>query len=245
MARYKVNITYDGTAFCGIQRQRDNRTVQTEIESALQQIGWQGDSILYAGRTDSGVHASGQVIAFDLDWRHGSLELLQALNANMPADIAAWKVEEASADFHPRYHALARRYSYQIFCQPLRNPLRERFAWRVWPGLDLDKLQQAALLLEGEHDFAAYGTPFKRGGPTVRRVDQAEWQQLEDAYTFCITANAFLYHMVRRLVNIQVEIGQGRHLPSIISEYLDDSPAEMVQGLAPPHGLQLSKVYYE
>lgn len=245
MARYKISIAYDGTAFSGMQRQQDDRTVQSEVESCLAKIGWCGVSILFAGRTDSGVHASGQVIAFDLDWQHSSNDLLNAINANLPLDIAAWKAEQTKADFHPRYDALARSYSYRVFCQPLRDPLRERYVWRVWPQLDLEKLQQAAYLLKGEHDFSCFGTPPRQGGPTIRRIDRAGWQQLEDCFTFVITANAFLYHMVRRLVNLQVEIGQGKHAPSLISEYLEDKPGEMVSGLAPPHGLCLSDVHYE
>lgn len=141
MARYQVTLKYDGTAFFGMQRQATTRTVQGEVEKSLKKIGWAGSSILAAGRTDAGVHASGQVIAFDFEWRHTSDDLRNALNATLPEDVAAGRVQTARDDFHPRYDALARTYRYQIFCQPVRDPLKERYAWRVWPQPDLDALQ--------------------------------------------------------------------------------------------------------
>ena len=148
MARYQVILAYDGTEFVGFQRQaqgKKSRTVQAAIETALRQIGWQGRAILAAGRTDTGVHAAGQVVAFDLDWSHGEQALLAALNANLPPDVAAQAAFERRADFHPRYDALSRSYRYSIFCRPLRDPLRERYAWRVWPAPELERLQASAM----------------------------------------------------------------------------------------------------
>jgi len=244
MARYKVILAYDGTAFFGMQRQSEARTVQFEVEQALRQIGWPGETILVAGRTDSGVHAGGQVIAFDFDWQHSEADLLNALNATLPNDVAARQVELTYADFHPRYDALARVYRYRLFCQPQRDPLRERFAWRVWPLVSLEKLQQAAGLLVGEWDYAAFGSPPKAGGTTVRQVFQAGWQEQADHLIFEVKANAFLYHMVRRMVSLQVEIGQGRSAPEVVSEYLQGVNSEMIQGLAPANGLFLIEVVY-
>ena len=143
MARYQVILVYDGTEFFGFQRQARERTVQGIVEDALRQIGWHGRTILAAGRTDTGVHASGQVIAFDLDWAHSTDDLRNGLNANLPADVAVHQVILGRPDFHPRYDAIARRYRYQIYCQSHRDPLRERYAWRVWPALRCEELQQA------------------------------------------------------------------------------------------------------
>jgi tRNA pseudouridine38-40 synthase len=244
MARYKVILAYDGTEFYGMQRQAKQRTVQSEVELALQQIGWQGDSILAAGRTDTGVHASGQVIAFDFDWQHSETDLLNALNATLASDVAARQVEITRADFHPRYDALARIYQYRLFSQPQRDPLKERYAWRVWPEVSFGKLEQAARLLIGEWDFAAFGVPQKPGSSTVRHVHQAGWQRQAELLIFEVKANAFLYHMVRRMVSMQVEIGQGRSEPEIVSEYLQGKNPEMIQGLAPANGLFLTEVVY-
>ena len=244
MARYQVVIAYDGTAFKGMQRQENARTVQGEIENALKGIGWKGRSILIAGRTDSGVHASGQVIAFDFTWDHSLGDLKNALNANFPQDLAARCVKQVCEDFHPRYDALSRVYLYQIICSPTRDPLQERYAWRVWPEIDLQVVNECAEELVGTHDFFAFGTPPKEGGTTIRQVIRANWEQHGDVYHFEIEGNAFLYHMVRRMVSIMVEIGHGKHESKIISRYLNAEEQGMIKGLAPAHGLYLAKVNY-
>lgn len=244
MARYQVILTYDGADFKGMQRQAKERTVQGVVEKALGEIGWEGQSILAAGRTDAGVHASGQVIAFDFDWGHSQIDLLNALNGSLPFDLAALSIEVASLDFQPRFDALSRRYRYAIFCRPIRDPLRERYAWRVWPRVDRSKMQAAVKRLIGIHDFASYGRPPKQDGSTVRDVIQASWRQIDDILTFEIEANAFLYHMVRRIVYQQVEIGQGKQHAESITEYLGGKSQKIVQGLAPPNGLTLVEVCY-
>lgn len=244
MARYQVILAYDGTHFFGFQRQTEERTVQGVLEKALREIGWPGSTTLAAGRTDTGVHASGQVIAFDLDWRHSSVELQSALNANLPQDVAARSVKLAEPGFHPRFDAVGRCYRYRLYCKPVRNPLWDRYAWRVWPVLDLERLQNSARHLHGQHDFSAFGTPLKPGGSTVRNVTDAAWSLDGEDLIFTITANAFLYHMVRRLVSFQVQIGQGKQAPSANLEKLDVASNEIVQGLAPPQGLVLTEVIY-
>jgi tRNA pseudouridine38-40 synthase len=245
MARYQIILAYDGTHFVGFQRQRAGsaRTVQGEVETSLHQLGWQGRSILAAGRTDTGVHASGQVIAFDLEWQHSPGELCQALNASLPEDVAAQAVKPVQPGFHPRYDALARRYRYHLFCQVERDPLRERFTWRVWPAVELARLQAAATLMVGEHDFSAFGTPPRPNSSPIRAVWQAEWQQSDAGLRFEVTANAFLYHMVRRMVFIQVLVGQGKLALEDVRRGLETgiSPAP---GMAPAHGLMLTEVMY-
>ena len=248
MARYQVILAYDGTAFAGFQRQAKARTVQSEVEAALRCIGWNGKSILSAGRTDTGVHASGQVIAFDLDWGHSSQALCKAINANLPLDIAAQAVKDVDESFHPRYDARARRYVYQIFCQEERQPLLERSNWRVWPAVELSAMQTAAELLKGEHDFSAFGAPQKAGGSTARTVFEAGWEVFMllpglSGLRFQISANAFLYHMVRRLVYIQVLLGQGTVSIQEWQDGLEQGQAQ-TPGLAPAHGLALAEVMY-
>jgi tRNA pseudouridine38-40 synthase len=163
----------------------------------------------------------------------------------MPPDAAVQSVRQAPADFHPRYAALARRYRYRLFCQPVRDPLRERYAWRVWPALDLERMRQASIDLPGKHDFAAFGTPPRTGGSTVRTVLSAEWTSLPpDELAFEIVANAFLFRMVRRLVGFLVAIGQGIQPPDALRECLESSSPALVQSLAPPHGLALVEAIY-
>ncbi|MEX2143943.1 MAG: tRNA pseudouridine(38-40) synthase TruA [Anaerolineales bacterium] len=243
LERYKVILSYDGAAFSGMQRQANSHSVQAAVEAALKPLGWQGRSILTAGRTDAGVHASGQVIAFDLAWAHPLEAMLNALNAGLPADAAAKSVQVAAADFHPRFDAKTRRYAYRLFCQPQRDPLRERYAWRVWPPVKLSRLQNAAKALRGENDFSAFGSPPKPDGNTVRIVRQASWRKVgEDEFVFTVKANAFLYHMVRRMVGLQVKVGQGAQDVNSVEQALRGG--SKVRQLAPPHGLCLVTVEY-
>jgi tRNA pseudouridine38-40 synthase len=244
MARYQVILAYDGTGFRGFQRQKHVRTVQGCVEAALRELGWVDQRLLSAGRTDTGVHAQGQSIAFDLDWQHTPQELMRAINANLPPDIAARMIRVVPHSFHPRYSAEARRYLYRLFCDDTREPLLERFAWRVWPPVSYELLLETAACLPGTHDFSAFGTPLKPGGSTVRMIFKASWQRLDSGYLFEITGNAFLYRMVRRLVAYQVEWSQGKSGLESIRHYLDQPSRQPLQGLAPPQGLTLVEVIY-
>lgn len=244
MALYKIILTYDGTDFQGFQRQAKGRTVQGSVEAALRSIGWENSSIFFAGRTDAGVHAIGQVIAFEFEWNHSTEDLRDALNTNLPEDIAARTVELAHDDFHPRFSAKSRQYRYRLFCGNVRQPLRERYAWRVWPPVLVEVLHEAASYLVGKHDFSAFGTATQPGGSTIREMFSSSWQKDDQDLVFEITGNAFLYHMVRRLVSFQVEVGQGERKPSEIKSLLAGEQGELVQGLAPAQGLVLNEVIY-
>jgi len=245
MARYQIIIAYDGTEFKGFQRQAKARTVQGVLEAALHRIGWQGQLILGAGRTDTGVHAAGQVAGFDIDWEHTPQALQEAINANLPADVAVRQVQPVEADFHPRYDALARRYAYKVLFAASRDPLQERYAWRLWPPVAMEALQVATCILIGTHDFAAFGTPPRAGGSTIRTVYQAEWQANGSNLVFEITANAFLYRMVRRVVYVLVAVAQGRLTIEQIASSMQAGKLEAVPGLAPAHGLSLVEVIYQ
>lgn len=244
MARYQITLAYDGTNFLGFQRSGKLRTVQAEVEKALRGLGWQDRIILSAGRTDTGVHASGQVIAFDLEWNHSAETLGKALNAALPNDVAVQECREAAADFHPRYDATRRTYHYRIICKPERDPLLERFAWRVWPALDERRLHETARLLTGTHDFAAFGTPPRDGGSTVRTVFHAAWETTQHGLLFTVSANAFLYHMVRRLVYWQVLAAQDRLSLEDWAQAVQ-AARPLTPGLAPAQGLTLVEVCYD
>src|SRR5258706_13069630 len=253
MARYKLTLAYDGSGFVGSQRQTSTkiRTVQGELEKALRTLGWSGGSVLMSGRTDTGVHATGEVVSLDLDWSHADDQLVRALNSLLPADIAVRSVEVVNERFHPRFDATARLYRYRLFCQPLRDPMRERFDWRVWPAINADGLAKAAKLFLGTHDFSAFGSPTTPKGTTVRTVMKAEWQQVsEDGWHFEVQADAFLYRMVRRLVFIQVSVAQGKiSVEAIANSLAKPLPAGtrsgLPSGLAPAHGLTLVEVKYK
>jgi len=244
MLIFKSNIAYDGTDFQGFQSQRDARTVQDTLEEGLRRIGWQGSRIKAAGRTDQGVHARGQVISFEMDWPHGEDRLTSALNANLPADVSVWHTAAAGDAFHPRFSALSRRYSYRILCSPYRDPLKERYSWRVWPAPDTRLLQQAATRLLGEHDFGAFGRAPIPGGHTVRTVFEAAWKTEGQELVLDISANAFLYHMVRRLVGMQVAVGLSRFCREDAADLLDQDENRWEGSMAPACGLCLEEVSY-
>jgi len=256
MARYQLTLAYDGTDFFGSQRQAKSRTVQGELEKALCKLGWAGRSVILAGRTDTGVHATGQVASVDLDWSHPDSALVRALNAALPADMSVKEARIVPAKFHPRFDAQSRRYRYRLFCQPLRDPIRERFAWRVWSAVDPGLLANAAQLFLGSHDFSAFGSPTTPKGGTIRTVMKAEWMQAEqDEWHFQVQADAFLYRMVRRLVFVQVAVAQGKFSTEAIARPLAQQAkadpersrrtrSDIPASLAPAHGLTLVEVNY-
>jgi len=244
MAPYQVTVAYDGTEFSGFQRQKNARSVQGELENALQNLGWLDKAILFAGRTDAGVHAEAQVISFQIEWKHGVSDLKKALNDNLPGDIAVQEVKTTHGDFHPRYDAKTRIYHYQIYTSETRNPLFERFYWRVWPAPDSEILAESTKDLIGTYDFRLLGCEINNEGKnTMRTVDFAEWQIMEgNRLFFIIGARSFLYHMVRRIVFLLVKIGQ-RNLEGIRWNLINED-AELPAGLAPAKGLFLEKVIY-
>jgi tRNA pseudouridine38-40 synthase len=241
--RVRAVVAYDGTDYGGFQRQANAPTVQAALEAALAQVTQEAITVLAAGRTDAGVHAAGQVIAFDTAWRHGLGDLQRALNAVLPADIAVLEIDEAAADFHPRYDARSRRYRYTLYNAPVRSPLDRLYSLHVAASLDVAAMQQAARSLVGEHDFAAFGRP-PQGRETVRRVLTAEWSREQDWLVFDIEANAFLYRMVRSIVGTLLQVGQGRMGEEGFAAVLASGDRSLAGPTAPPHGLCLMEVKY-
>ena len=248
--RYRAIIAYDGTGYHGFQRQTNaSPTVQGALEAALEAIVRQAVGVVGAGRTDAGVHATGQVITFDVKWRHTTRDLKNALNATLPDDIAVWGLEEAEPDFHPRFDAVSRTYCYRLWQAPVRDPLSRNRRWHVREALDTAAIERAVAYLPGERDFATFGTP-PQGENTRRVVYRAEWESGESQsyracpHAFTIEANAFLYRMVRSLVGTLREVGTGRMTPDQFSEALAAARRECAGPTAPPHGLTLVAVTY-
>ena len=244
--RFRALLTYDGTRFHGYQRQANaSPTVQGEVEAALQRFTRQQVPIIGAGRTDAGVHATGQVIAFNLAWKHPVNALRDALNANLPSDIAVWQVAEAAPDFHPRFDALSRRYVYRLYVAPVHNPLRRQQAWHLKTVLDVEAIRAAAECLLGEHDFSTFGTP-PQGNNPVRTVYEACWEAgSESQHTFTIEANAFLYRMVRNIVGTLVSVGRRQMTVDAFKGILAARERGLAGVPAPPHGLTLVSVKYK
>ena len=246
--RFSSKVAYDGTDFAGFQKQANARTVQGELEAALERVCERRIIVAGAGRTDTGVHATGQVIAFEADWPHELNQLVRAINVNLPDDVAVRELQACAADFHPRFSAKSRTYEYSAFTSETRDPLRRRYAWHLdRQGVpDVARMNEAAQMLIGSHDFAAFGSaPSGRDDETtVRELHRAEWMQTGEALTFVIEANAFLYRMVRRIVMALIRVGQAQIGPAELREVLESKDAQRIKGLAPACGLCLVDVKY-
>lgn len=246
--RYRATVSYDGTAYQGFQRQAgDVQTIQRALEEAVEAVTGQAVRVTGAGRTDTGVHAAGQVIAFDVEWRHDDADLLRALNVVLPGDIALQDIRQHPG-FHPRFDAVTRVYKYHIVQSPHRQPLLRYRAWHIWSELDQNAMASAAMLILGEHDFAAFGKPPK-GDNTVRLVMESHWTRRRAPYgwdwTYTIEANAFLQHMVRRLVGVLVEVGRGRLTQADFEALFRSAQVIGSIALAPPQGLVLETITYD
>ncbi len=261
--RLAALVAYDGTDFKGFQRQvaERGRTVQGCLEDALARLTGVATSVEGAGRTDSGVHASGQVITFSSDASHREATWLRALNALLPADIAVRAVRRVDDGVHARKSALARSYRYRLLCDLVRAPLRERYAWRVRQRLDVAAMRVATGRLLGEHDFGAFGSSPRDSradgyrGHTVRTLLQAECDWIAPTYEpagdappdeveCCFTANAFLTGMVRRLVGTLALVGGGRLSVDDFQRILEARAKAHPGILAPAQGLCLTGVHY-
>jgi tRNA pseudouridine38-40 synthase len=242
--RYRATVAYDGTAYKGFQRQANTPdTVQEVLELALARIGASSPCVLGAGRTDAGVHAIGQVIAFDLAWSHPIEALGRALNANLPADVVICDVQETDERFHPRYEAVSRKYVYTIYIAKTSNPFRRLYVWQHAQPLNIVEMQKASASLVGSHDFASFGSP-PVGTNTVRVVSEAHWTETGDELRFTIRANSFLYRMVRSIVGTLAFVGQGRMTVSDFEGILAACNRRLAGPSAPPQGLALVEVQY-
>ena len=250
MTRYGAILAYDGTAYQGFQRQpAPTPTIQAAVENAIAAITGQTVGIVGAGRTDTGVHATGQVIAFDVEWKHEDRELLHAINSQLPLDIALQRVYQQPG-FHPRFDALWRQYAYRIATVGARQPRLNRQVWQlVGERLNIEHMREAAALCLGEHDFAAFGAAPQQGSEnTVRQIFLSRWETNREeygtSYTYRIRGSAFLYHMVRRLVGTMAQVGRGRLSVKEFKEILVSRDIERAKLLAPPNGLTLESVKY-
>lgn len=248
--RYRAVLAYDGTAYLGFQRLAgDSPSIQGTVEAAIQRVTGQPVTVVGAGRTDAGVHATGQVIAFSLVWRHDAAALVRAVNSALPADIALQTASACADDFHPRYLARSRVYEYRVISAPARDPLLRHRAWWVWSSLDAAALHDAAACIIGTHDCAAFGHP-PHGSNTVRTILASAWTvQTDEAgrlhWHYRIEANAFLHHMVRRIAGMLVDVGCRRRTASQFAGAFQQAVLVKDWTTAPPHGLTLTAVRYD
>jgi tRNA pseudouridine38-40 synthase len=251
-------VAYDGTGYNGFQVQVGVPTIQGTLEGALARCAEPLGRVAGAGRTDTGVHATGQVVSVQVRWRHDLQALQRAWNAHLPHDITLRRLVEAPPTFHPRFSAVQRTYRYLVVEgdgeSRGRSPLTDRFALYVPHALDLPAMQAAMQHIVGEHDFATFGLP-TTGEKSVRRVDLAEWQVLEESppldndavarrLVFTIRANGFLRNMVRCLVGAALAVGRGDWSPAEVAAALAARSRGRTAPPAPAHGLVLTQVAY-
>jgi len=242
--KLRCQVAYDGTDYFGFQVQPGKRTIQSELEQALRAITQEDTRMVPAGRTDAGVHALGQVVHFEANWRHTAPELERALNALLPTSIAVASMEAVSPDFHARYDATSRRYRYQVWNSPVRCPLNYRYTLHYPLPLMVERMCQALQYILGDHDFRAFAGGEEPNSVTVRRVEDVRCERHGDLIVIEVEANAFVRHMMRRLVGTLLEIGEGKHAPEFMSELLASGDKARAGPTVPARGLCLVRVLY-
>ncbi len=245
MTTIKLTIEYDGTDFVGWQIQPKGRSVQETMEAALARLLGEPIRIVGSGRTDSGVHARGQVASLQTGRGLPMVAYVQGLNAILPRDVSVVRAEEVDPSFDARRSASGKRYVYRISNRPTRAPLRRRSHWEVFHPLELAPMREAAGRLVGLHDFSAFRAADCRAKTTVRRLRRLEVERGEaEELVIVAEATAFLKHMVRNLAGTLVEVGMGKRDPASMGALLEGRDRRLAGRTAPPQGLVLDEVLY-
>lgn len=240
--RYKCTVAYDGSQFHGFQVQGDLRTVQQEIENALLVIAKKTIKIHSAGRTDAGVHSIGQVFHFDYDIVMGEWNMQNALNSRLPRDIYISKVEHVTKDFHARYSAIGKSYTYTIDIGEY-NPLHANYRYYYKYPIDINKMIEASKIFIGEHDFSAFTKNHKLLNP-VRNIHLINFDIDGTLIKIIFQGNGFLHNMIRIIVAMLLEVGRGKITVSDLEMILIQKDRKKAPKTAPPNGLCLDKVFY-
>lgn len=242
--RFAIGIEYDGTAYDGWQRQRSGTGVQSVIEKALAQVANHEIELVCAGRTDTGVHALGQVAHFDSASERSLRGWLLGANSNLPDDVNLLWVKRVPDGFHARFSALARTYRYLILNRLVRSALFRRRAWWVHQQLDAERMQAAGSSLLGEHDFSAFRAAGCQASTAVRELTLLRVSRRDDWIAVTVRANAFLQHMVRNVVGALVAVGGGERPVGWVAQLLQGRDRAKGGVAAPAHGLTLVRVDY-
>ena len=245
MTNFRFILEYDGAGFEGWQVQAERRTVQGCLADALEVLAGVRVAVTGSGRTDSGVHAEGQVANARLDAKFDPASLQRALNGNLPGDMAVLAVDVVADDFDACRDACSKHYCYQVWNDPVRSPLRAPRVWWVRAVLDLEAIRKAAALLEGRHDFASFQAAGSEVRTTVRTLTRAEVSRATGSQIqFDFEGDGFLRYMVRNLVGTLVEVGRGARQPDDVAAILAARDRSAAGVTAPAQGLTLASVSY-
>ncbi len=245
MSRIAMSLEYDGSAYCGWQSQPGQLTVQTTLEHALTRIAAHPIEVVCAGRTDKGVHASEQIIHFDSDSLRDERAWIWGGNSYLPKNIRLHWARTVSDDFHARFSAQSRRYAYVLQTTAIPPAILEPYiSWHWRGGLNVEAMSKAAALFLGEHDFSSLRAAGCQAKTAIRKIIFSELKQQQNFIIFEVEANAFLYHMVRNIMGVLLEIGWGRQPLDWVKELLEAKDRRLAALTAPPNGLYLSQVKY-
>ncbi len=242
--RYAMVVEYDGTEYAGWQRQKNAISVQQKIEEALEIVFKKKIVIVASGRTDSGVHALGQVAHFDVDKEFNTRSVMYSINSLLPSDVKLQRLFKVSDDFHAQYSAKRKTYVYRSYINESASPLKDRFYARILPPVDVEKMIRASKVLIGKHDFKAFCSTGSSINSTEREIYECNVEQKGDEVIFEITGNGFLYNMVRIIVGTLYFIGKGKLPESAIAEMLATGNRRAGGKTYPACGLTLKKVEY-
>ena len=245
MKRIKLTIAYDGTNYCGWQIQPNGITIEEILNKALSKMTGEEILVIGASRTDSGVHAMGNVAVIDTETTNRAEKIAVALNQRLPEDIVITKSEEVPLDFHPRYCNCSKTYEYHIINTRIPIPTKRLTNYFVSYVLDIDKMRQAASYLVGEHDFVSFCNVRTDVENTVRTITALDILTNGNEITIRITGNGFLYNMVRIIVGTLVRVGRGFYEPEKVKEILEAKDRKAAGVTAPAHGLMLVEIKYE
>lgn len=241
---YKMTIAYDGTRFFGWEHQPDRETIQGKLEGVLEKLQGYAVDVIGAGRTDAGVHARAMVANAVLDVNRSPEEIRDYMNRYLPDAIAVREIKPCAERFHARYKAIGKTYRYTCFDGAVKPVFDRKYVTILDFQPDIEKMQQAAAYLQGEHDFASFcGNPRMKKS-TVRNVDTIRIERNRDRITFTFHGTGFLQNMVRILVGTLLEVGRGRWEPKQVTEILEAKDRKQAGPTAPPEGLCLMKVDY-
>lgn len=245
MKRVKLTIAYDGTNYCGWQIQPNGITIEEVINKALQKLTGEAILVIGASRTDSGVHAMGNVAVFDTETTIPPERIAMALNQRLPEDIVIVKSEEVALDFHPRYCDCSKTYEYHIINTRIPIPTKRLTNYFVSYNLNLDHMREAASYLVGEHDFVSFCNVRTDVENTVRTITALDIIENGNEITIRITGNGFLYNMVRIIVGTLIRVGRGFYTPEKVKEILEAKDRKAAGVTAPAHGLMLMEINYQ